>query len=93
MNAAKEQSIKELKQIPGVGVSIANDLYNIGIRSIADLKSKDPQQLYDQSNKFANAIQDRCLLYVFRCAVYYAKTSPDKREPEKLKWWNWKSLT
>lgn len=93
MNAAKEQSIKELKQIPGVGVSIANDLYNIGIRSIADLKSKDPQQLYDQSNKFANAIQDRCLLYVFRCAVYYAETPSDKREPEKLKWWNWKSLT
>ncbi|NMB56563.1 pathogenicity locus, partial [Candidatus Beckwithbacteria bacterium] len=31
--------------------------------------------------------QDRCLLYVFRCAVYYAKGG---RDPEKLKWWNWK---
>ena len=56
MNAAKEQSIKELKQIPGVGVSIANDLYNIGIRTIADLKSKDPQQLYDQSIYFTGIL-------------------------------------
>jgi len=28
------------------------------------------------------------LLYVFRCAVYFAENkNPD---PEKLKWWNWK---
>jgi hypothetical protein len=30
---------------------------------------------------------DRCMLYVFRCAVYYAEGG---REPEKLRWWNWK---
>ena len=33
---------------------------------------------------------DRCVLYVYRCAVYYANTSPDERKPELLKWWNWK---
>jgi hypothetical protein len=32
--------------------------------------------------------QDRCLLYVFRCAVYYASTAAP--EPELLKWWSWK---
>jgi len=91
MTAPKEQVIKELKQISGVGISIANDLYNIGIRSVTDLRHKDPQQLYEQSNKFANTVQDRCLLYVFRCAVYYAETPPEKRDIQKLKWWNWKS--
>jgi len=35
-------------------------------------------------------VQDRCLLYVFRCAVYYASTSPELYDIEKLKWWNWK---
>jgi hypothetical protein len=35
-------------------------------------------------------VQDRCLLYVFRGAVYFAETDEDKREREKLKWWNWK---
>lgn len=84
------QSIKELMQIPGVGVSIANDLWNINIKSVAKLKGKDPQKIYDSSNKYAGAVQDRCLLYVFRCAVYFAETPPDQRDPEKLKWWNWK---
>ena len=87
----KEQVIKELRIIPGVGVSIANDLYDIGIRSLADLKGKDPELLYHQSNKYAGAVQDRCLLYVFRCAVYFAETPKAQQKPDKLKWWNWKS--
>ena len=84
----KEECLKELKQIPGVGISIANDLYNIGIKKISDLKNKDPEWLYRQSNKYAGVVQDPCLLYVFRCAVYFA-TEPH-HEKEKLKWWNWK---
>jgi hypothetical protein len=78
----------ELEQIPGVGKSIARDLQNIGIHSIADLKSKNPETLYAQSNQFAGITQDRCLLYVFRCAVYFA--GQENPEPDKLKWWNWK---
>jgi hypothetical protein len=79
---------KELMKIPGVGKSISHDLLNIGIDSIADLKGKDPEKLYTRSNKYAGLVQDRCLLYVFRCAVYFASNT--KHEPEKLKWWNWK---
>jgi hypothetical protein len=86
----KEQSIKELETIPGVGKSIAQDLWNIGIHKISDLKDCDPQELFDLSNKFAGTVQDRCLLYVFRCAVYFAETKPGKQNKEKLKWWNWK---
>ena len=83
-------AIKELTIVPAVGKSIANDLVNIGINSIADLEGKDPVKLYDESNKFAGCIQDRCLLYVFKCAVYFAETPKHKQEEEKLKWWNWK---
>lgn len=84
------QTIKALTTIPGVGKSIATDLYNIGIRHIDDLKGKDPQVLFDNSNQFAGCIQDRCLLYVFRCAVYFAETPTNKQDREKLKWWTWK---
>jgi hypothetical protein len=84
------QSIKELTLIPGVGKSIATDLYNIGVRRIDDLKDKDPESLYDSSNRFVGCMQDRCLLYVFRCAVYFAETPAGEHETEKLKWWNWK---
>ena len=86
----KEQSIKELMTIPSIGKSIAADLWNIGIKSVDDLKAKNPEVLFDQSNRFAGAVQDRCLLYSFRCAVYYAETEPDGRDAELLKWWNWK---
>ncbi len=84
----KIEILKKLMQVPGVGKSIANDLLNIGINSVSGLKGKDPEKLYRKSNKFAGVVQDRCLLYVLRCAVYYANTK--KPNPEKLKWWNWK---
>jgi hypothetical protein len=90
MIASKQKSLKELMEIPGVGKSIAVDLWDIGIRNISDLKGHDPDLLFDLSNNFAGVIQDRCLLYVFRCAVYYANTEKTAHEAEKLKWWNWK---
>lgn len=88
MNDIHKAHLKNLMQIPGVGKSIAQDLINIGVESVDDLKGRSPDDLYNRSNKYAGAVQDRCLLYVFRCAVYYAETK--KHNPEKLKWWNWK---
>ena len=84
----KKNSINELMQIPGVGKSIATDLYNINIKNIAALKNQSPEELYHLSNQFAGVVQDRCLLYVFRCAVYCA--TEKTHDAEKLKWWNWK---
>jgi Pathogenicity locus len=86
----RTEQLRELMQIPGVGKSIANDLVRLGINNLQDLKGRDPEMLYDQSNAMAGKTQDRCLLYVFRCAVYFADTKPEKQNPEKLKWWNWK---
>jgi hypothetical protein len=86
----KDLILRSLMTIPGVGRSIATDLWHIGIRSIADLKNRDAEELYDLSNRYAGVVQDRCLLYTFRCAVYYASTPKGKQKAEKLKWWNWK---
>lgn len=74
--------------IPGVGLSIAGDLQGIGISRVAQLKGKSPQALYDKLCQTTGVVHDRCVLYVFRCAVYYA--SNPRHDPEKLKWWNWK---
>ena len=81
---------QSLTDIPGVGKSIAEDLRNIGIHRIDDLKGMDPRRLYELSNAHTGKVQDQCLLYVFRCAVYFAETPAQERSPEKLKWWNWK---
>ncbi len=86
----ENESIQGLTLIPGVGKSIAKDLWNIGIREISDLNGQSPEKLYDLSNKFVGTVQDRCLLYVFRCAVYYSETPISAQDTEKLKWWNWK---
>ncbi len=80
--------LKQFQTIPGVGTSIAQDLWNLGLRSISDLKRKDPEELYAQLCKYQGTHVDRCMLYVFRCAVYYA--SHKNHDPELLKWWNWK---
>jgi hypothetical protein len=85
----QREVLKELQQIPGIGKSISLDLWNLGIRKISDLKDKNPALLYKRSNKLAGVIQDPCLLYTFRCAVYFA--SEKKLNKEKLKWWYWKN--
>lgn len=78
----------DLEQIPGVGKSIAADLRRLGITSVRQLKGRNPEKLYRKLCDFQASPVDRCMLYVFRCAVYYASThDPD---PELLKWWNWK---
>jgi hypothetical protein len=76
-----------LQAIPGVGSSIAADLRALGIEDPTGLRGKDPERLYARSNTLRGVVQDRCLLYVFRCAVYFASTS--RHQPELLKWWNW----
>jgi Pathogenicity locus len=84
----KQSVSREFRQVPGVGKSIAEDLWNLGLRSVADLKNQDAEDLYLRLCAYQGMHVDRCMLYVFRCAVYYA--SNDVHDPELLKWWNWK---
>lgn len=84
---AKADSLRDLRRIPGVGPSIADDLWNIGIHRVEDLRGADPDDLYERSCRFQRCRIDRCLLYVCRCAVYFA--TKKKHDPELLKWWKW----
>ena len=84
----KPHRTTSLTAIPGVGKAVARILRNAGIYSPSDLKGKNPRALYDLSNKIAGRVQDKCLLYVFRCAIYFAETKNPK--PALLQWWNWK---
>jgi len=90
-NLVKSKILKELQVIPGVGKSISLDLWNLGIKKVADLKGRNPKTLYNRSNKLVGVKQDPCLLYVFRCAVYFA--SEKRLVKEKLNWWYWKEKT
>jgi len=84
----KQSILKEFEQIPGIGKKISKDLWDMGLRSVEDLKDNDPEKLYNDLCEKQGIHVDRCMLYVFRCAVYYA--SNKSHDPELLKWWNWK---
>jgi len=84
----KQSVLKEFEQIPGVGKKISQDLWSMGLRSVEELKDNDPEKLYRELCEKQGVQVDRCMLYVFRCAVYYA--SNKRHDPEMLKWWNWK---
>ncbi len=88
MTQLPNTSNDKLINIPGVGVSIAKDFFDLNIHTISGLIGQDPQKLYDDLAKLRGQRQDRCILYVFRCSVYYAEH--DERDSELLKWWNWK---
>lgn len=76
--------------IPGIGPSLAADLRLLGFEQVVDLVKADPQAMYDQLCALTKTRQDPCVLYTFRCAVYFARTPTDKRDRELLKWWHWK---
>lgn len=80
----------ELQEIPNVGKTIEQDLLQLGYKTVASLQGANPEDLYEQHCIRQGVVVDRCMLYVFRCAVYYANTPPEQREPSLLKWWNWK---
>ncbi len=86
--AIPNETLRELRQIPGVGPSIAQDLVELGYSRIRDLKGANPEEMYERFMRLKGMHVDRCLLYVFRCAVYFASRS--RHDPELLKWWNWK---
>jgi len=79
----------QLEQIPGIGERIASALCDIGIHNVEQLKGGNPEELYRKLCDFRAEPVDRCMLYVLRCAVYYASNA--EHDPDLLKWWNWKN--
>ena len=80
--------MSELKNIPNVGKRTEQDLLAMGYTTIASLKGKSAQELYDEECALRGTLLDRCQLYLYRAVEYFVNTpSPD---PAKLRWWFWK---
>lgn len=84
----KLEDPENLQNIPGVGPNIAAHLGELGIQRLSQLRNADPEGMFARLCELHGGPIDRCLLYVFREAVYFA--SHDRHAPELLKWWNWK---
>jgi len=83
-----EKSGDLLQDIPGIGPNLARHLREIGLNEPAELRNQDAEQMYARLCEHHGGSVDRCVLYAFRCAVYYA--SNEEHDPELLKWWRWK---
>lgn len=79
----------DLESAPGVGPSTARALRDLDIYRLQDLRGANPEAMYDRLRVLRGEYLDRCVLYVFRCAVYFANNAD--HDPELLKWWNWKN--
>jgi len=88
VKVTKSTPLSEFQKIPGVGSKLAQDLVDLGYSSFTELRKADPEQMYQKLCAIRGGHIDRCVLYVFRCAVYYAGNS--SHDPDLLKWWNWK---
>ncbi len=77
----------DLQRIPGVGPRMEEDLRLLGYRSVADLAAANAEEMYERLCRKMGCPIDRCVLYVFRAAVYFAGRK--KHDSELLKWWNW----
>lgn len=81
-------AFKTLRDLPGVGPAIEKDLRRIGFSKPTDLIGENPQAMYERWTKLSGG-SEKCMLYVFRCAVYCVSTPPHKLMKKKMKWWNW----
>ena len=79
---------ENLQNIPGVGPKLAQALTELGYSRVSQLRGANPEQMYKQLGVLRGRHIDRCVLYVFRCAVYFADNTT--HDPQRLKWWNWK---
>lgn len=78
----------DLRNIPGVGKETEKDLIFLGYDSISSLKGSAPEEMYLREQKLRGIKIDRCQLYVYRLAVYFAEN--EVYDEDKLKWWYWK---
>lgn len=79
---------RSLRVIPGIGPAMERDLRDLGFSSVEELRGADAETMYAELCRLRGAHVDRCVLYVFRCAVHFADN--EVHDPERLKWWRWK---
>ncbi len=80
----------DLRRIPGVGPRMADDLLRLGYGSVAQLADQDPEEMYRRLMALEGRHVDRCVLYVFRSAVHFAKAADPDPGAAAFQWWNWK---
>ena len=88
-NKKKKSSKTEIiSEIPGIEQDCADAIMELGFETVSQLKMKDAEEMYYELSIKRGAVQEKSILYGFRCAIYYATVRT--ADPKKLHWWYWK---
>lgn len=88
-NIKKKSSKTEIiSLIPGVEQDCIDALAELGFDCVSQLKGRDAEEMYYELSIKRGAVQEKSVLYGFRCAIYYATVQV--ADPKKLHWWYWK---
>ena len=81
---------RQLIDLVSVGPATLADLELLGINSVAQIRLRNPQRMYQQLCRIKNQVIDPCCLDVFVAAVAQAR---DPNLPvEKRQWWYWSKV-
>ena len=78
---------RRLQDLVSVGPAMVRDFELMGIRSVAELRRRNPEKLYERLCRVTGKAQDICCLDVFRAAVAQARNP--RLPAEQCQWWYW----
>ena len=81
-------AIAQFQTLASVGPAAAQDIWDLGCASLAELARRDPVDMYQALSLQVGQRLDPCVEDVFRCAIAQA-TWPDLPD-ERKNWWYWK---
>ena len=81
---------RQLKDLVSVGPAMLEDFELLGIQSVAQLRRRSPQRMYQELCRRRGQRIDPCCLDAFVAAVAQAK---DPQLPiEQRQWWYWSKV-
>lgn len=81
------QEQRRLQDLVSVGPAMVRDFGLMGIRSVAELRRRNPERLYEKLCCVTGRAQDICCLDVFQAAVAQARNP--RLPAEQCQWWYW----
>lgn len=73
MEDEKARVIKELTKIPTVSEKAAEGMFLLGVRSIQDLRGKDPVAMYEELRARSDFFAEPCMVNMLKIAVSRAE--------------------
>jgi Pathogenicity locus len=81
---------RQLRDLVSIGLAMLKDFELLGISSVAQLRRRSPQRMYQELCRLRGRRIDPCCLDVFVAAVAQAK---DPQLPvEQRQWWYWSKV-